>query len=49
MSTFTKLNNIKTTPLDGPNDLVETNSSFTRKLKADAKAAEAAKKSEKSE
>jgi len=40
MSTFTEVNNIKATPLDGPNDLVETKSSFVLAQEAAAKAAE---------
>jgi len=40
MSTFTETNNIKTTPLDGPNDLVERKSSFVLSQEAAAKAAE---------
>ena len=49
MSTFTEVNNIKATPLDGPNDLVETKSSFVLAQEAAAKAAEEAKKEEETE
>tara|TARA_Y100001963_G_scaffold154645_1_gene243884 strand:+ start:145 stop:288 length:144 start_codon:yes stop_codon:yes gene_type:complete len=47
MSTFTETNNIKTTPLDGSNDLVEVKTSFV--LAQEAAAAAAKKKAEESE
>ena len=40
MSTFTELNKIDTTPLDGPNDLVQRKSSFVLAQEAAVKAAE---------
>ena len=46
MSTFTEINNVKTTPLDGPNDLVDVKTSFILSQEAAAKAAEEEKSSE---